>query len=91
MSERVTVIVTGGSSGIGLATAKLLRRAVAATSRSSARSADKLAAAEKELRAIATAAGQRIETRSATSPMFEQARDGDRLARRRRASGPTSS
>jgi 3-dehydrosphinganine reductase len=73
MSERVTVIVTGGSSGIGLAAA----RSYAARGCDVAivgRSADKLAAAEKELRAIATAAGQRIETRSADLAVFEQAR-----------------
>jgi 3-dehydrosphinganine reductase len=74
MSDRTTVIVTGGSSGIGLATAKLYASRgcdVAIIGRS----ADKLAAAEKELRAIATAPGQRIETRSADLSKFEQARD----------------
>jgi 3-dehydrosphinganine reductase len=73
MSERATVIVTGGSSGIGLATAKLYAARgydVAIVGRS----ADKLAAAERELRAIATAAGQRVETRSADLSVFDEAR-----------------
>jgi len=73
MSDRPTVIVTGGSSGIGLATAKLCAARgydVAIVGRS----ADKLAAAESELRAVATAAGQRIETRSADLSVFEEAR-----------------
>ena len=73
MSERTTVIVTGGSSGIGLATARLLAGRgydVAIVGRS----ADKLAAAEAELRAIATAPGQRVETRQADLSKFEQAR-----------------
>ncbi len=73
MSERVTVIVTGGSSGIGLATARLYA-ARGCDVAIVGRSADKLATAEKELRAIATAAGQRIETRSADLSVFEQAR-----------------
>lgn len=73
MSDRTTVIVTGGSSGIGLATAKLCAARgydVAIVGRS----ADKLAAAEKELRSLTTAPGQRIETRSADLSEFEQAR-----------------
>jgi 3-dehydrosphinganine reductase len=73
MSDRPTVIVTGGSSGIGLATAKLCAGRgydVAIVGRS----ADKLAAAEKELRAVATALGQRVETRSADLSVFEEAR-----------------
>ena len=80
MSERTTVIVTGGSSGIGLATAKLYASRghdVAIVGRS----ADKLATAESELRAIATAPGQRIETRAADLAQFEAAREAiDSLA-----------
>ncbi len=74
MSERTTVIVTGGSSGIGLATAKVYAGRgydVAIVGRS----AQKLASAEAELRAIATAPGQRIETRSADLSDFPQARE----------------
>jgi 3-dehydrosphinganine reductase len=74
MSQRPTVIITGGSSGIGLATAKLCAGRgydVAIV----ARSADKLAAAETELRALATGPGQRIETRQADLAKFDQARD----------------
>lgn len=73
MSERPTVIVTGGSSGIGLATAKLCAARgydVAIVGRS----AEKLAAAEATLRTVATAPGQRIETRSADLSVFEEAR-----------------
>jgi len=72
MSTRPTVIVTGGSSGIGLATAKLcVSRGydVAIV----ARSADKLAAAEAELRTLTTDPAQRIETRQADLAMFDQA------------------
>jgi len=74
VSQRPTVIVTGGSSGIGLATARLcVARGydVAIV----ARSAEKLAAAAAELRALATVPDQRIETRSADLSVFEQARD----------------
>lgn len=73
MGERPTVIVTGGSSGIGLATARLCAARgydVAIVGRS----ADRLAIAEKELRGIAVAPGQRIDTRSADLADFEQAR-----------------
>lgn len=73
MSERPTVIVTGGSSGIGLATAKLYA-ARGCDVAIVGRSADKLAAAERELRSVATAAGQRIATRSADLSVFEEAR-----------------
>jgi len=69
---RPTVIVTGGSSGIGLATAKICAARgydVAIVGRS----ADKLAAAAVELNALATASGQRILTRSADLSVFEQA------------------
>lgn len=72
MSGRTTVIITGGSSGIGLATAKLcVRRGydVAIVGRS----AEKLSAAGQELRALATAQGQRVETRSADLSDCEQA------------------
>jgi 3-dehydrosphinganine reductase len=74
VSERPTVIVTGGSSGIGLATARLCAARgydVAIV----ARSVEKLAAAEAELRKIATAPDQRVETRSADLADFEQARE----------------
>jgi 3-dehydrosphinganine reductase len=73
MSDRSTVIVTGGSSGIGLATAQLYAARgydVAIVGRS----ADKLASAASALRATATAPGQRIETRSADLSVFEEAR-----------------
>jgi len=73
MSERTTVIVTGGSSGIGLATAKLYA-ANGCDVAIVGRSADKLAAAEEELRAAAKGIGQRIETRSADLSVFEEAR-----------------
>ena len=73
MGERLGVIVTGGSSGIGLATARLFARRghdVAIV----ARSAEKLASAQVELRALATAPGQRVEARSADLSDFEAAR-----------------
>ncbi len=72
MSQRPTVIVTGGSSGIGLATAKVCAGRgydVAIIGRS----ADKLAAASAELNAVATTAGQRILTRSADLSVFAEA------------------
>ena len=74
MSDRPTLIVTGGSSGIGLATAKICASRgydVAIVGRS----ADKLAAAAAELNALATMPGQRILTRSADLSVFEQARE----------------
>lgn len=73
MSSRPTVIVTGGSSGIGLATAKLCAKRgydVAIVGRS----ADKLADAHLELTALATDPGQRIATRSADLSDLEAAR-----------------
>ncbi len=74
MAERPTVIVTGGSSGIGLATARLcVQRGydVAIVGRS----AEKLAAAKAELDALATDRAQRILTRSADLSVFEEARE----------------
>ena len=76
MPQRTSVIVTGGSSGIGLATAKLCAARgydVAIVGRS----AEKLAAAEKVLLAAASdvADGQRIVTRSADLSQFEAARE----------------
>ena len=73
MTDRPTVIVTGGSSGIGLATAKLYAQQgcdVAIVGRN----AEKLASAAKELQALAGAEGQRIETRSADLSDFDTAR-----------------
>ncbi len=73
MTERTSVIVTGGSSGIGLATAKLYASRgcdVAIVGRS----AEKLAAASAELHTVATAAGQRIATRQADLSDFVQAK-----------------
>ena len=73
MTERTSVIVTGGSSGMGLATARLyVRRGcdVAIIGRS----ADKLAAAIAELKAAATDSSQRIESRAADLSDFEEAR-----------------
>jgi 3-dehydrosphinganine reductase len=71
MGERRTVVVTGGSSGIGLATA------LAYASRGCdvaivGRSPDKLAAAEKLLRADSVV-GQRFATRAADLSAFEPA------------------
>ena len=74
MTQHTSVIVTGGSSGIGLATAKLCARRgydVAIVGRS----ADKLAAAVKELAAVAAHPEQRIETRAADLSNFEAARE----------------
>jgi len=70
--QRPTVIVTGGSSGIGLATAKICAGRgydVAIIGRS----AEKLAAAAVELNVLATAAGQRILTRAADLSVFAEA------------------
>jgi 3-dehydrosphinganine reductase len=72
VAERASVIVTGGSSGIGLATARLYATRgcdVAIVGRS----ADKLAAAQVELLGIATAQGQRIAARQADLSDFAQA------------------
>ena len=74
MAQRTRVIVTGGSSGIGLATA----RAYASRGCDVAilgRSADKLAAAAEVLRDAAPDADQRIGVRSADLSVFEAARD----------------
>ncbi|NTW28757.1 MAG: SDR family oxidoreductase [Coriobacteriia bacterium] len=73
MNERISVIVTGGSSGIGLATAKLYA-ARGGDVAIIGRSADKLAAAEKELRALCAGTDQRIATRAADLSDFEAAR-----------------
>ncbi len=73
MSERMSVIVTGGSSGIGLATARLYAKRgcdVAIVGRS----ADKLAAARTELLGVATSQGQRVETRQADLSDFDAAK-----------------
>ena len=69
---RLNVIITGGSSGIGLATARLY----AARGHNVAiigRSADKLATAQAELLVIARAEGQRVAVRRADCADFEQA------------------
>lgn len=74
MAERTTVIVTGGSSGIGLATATIYASRgchVAIIGRS----AEKLARAEQSLRAATIDAEQRIVTRSADLSVFESARE----------------
>jgi len=73
VTQRISVIVTGGSSGMGLATAKLYA-ARGCDVAIIGRSAGKLAAATSELRAIATAPGQRIESRAADLSNFEAAR-----------------
>lgn len=73
MSERTSVIVCGGSSGIGLATAKLyVQRGcdVAIVGRS----AEKLLAAEKELLSARVSAEQRVALRSADLADFESAK-----------------
>lgn len=74
MPQRTTVIVTGGSSGIGLATA-VLYAARGCDVAIIGRSAEKLARAEKTLRAAATDPDQRIATRSADLSIFESARE----------------
>ncbi|HEY5539983.1 MAG TPA: SDR family oxidoreductase [Coriobacteriia bacterium] len=74
MTERPRVIVTGGSSGIGLATA----RAYASHGYDVAiigRTPDRLASAEESLRASAAVPEQRIATRSADLSVFEAARE----------------
>ena len=74
MPQRTTVIVAGGSSGIGLATA-VLYAARGCDVAIIGRSAEKLAAAEKTLRAASTDPAQRIVTRAADLSVFESARD----------------
>jgi 3-dehydrosphinganine reductase len=72
VAERTSVIVTGGSSGIGLATARLYAGRgchVAIVGRS----AEKLATAQTELLGLATAEGQRVATRQADLSDFGQA------------------
>lgn len=73
MAERTGVIVTGGSSGIGLATARLYA-ARGCNIAIVGRSADKLEAASADLLGIATATGQRVATRQADLSDFEQAK-----------------
>lgn len=73
MTERTSVIVTGGSSGIGLATAKLYA-ARGCDVAIVGRNADRLAAAQAELRGIATDDGQLVVTRQADLSDFGQAR-----------------
>lgn len=79
MAERTSVVVAGGSSGIGLATARAYASRgydVAIIGRTPA----KLAAAEETLRGSVTT-GQRIATRTADLSVFEMARDAiDSLA-----------
>jgi 3-dehydrosphinganine reductase len=73
VAERTSVIVTGGSSGIGLATA-LLYASRGCDVAIIGRSADKLASAHSELLGIATAEGQRVATRQADLSEFESAK-----------------
>jgi 3-dehydrosphinganine reductase len=72
VTDRVSVIVTGGSSGIGLATARLYA-ARGCNVAIVGRSAEKLAAAKAELLGIVAADGQRIATRQADLSDFVQA------------------
>jgi 3-dehydrosphinganine reductase len=74
LAERTCVIVTGGSSGIGLATARLYR-ARGCDVAVIGRSAEKLAAAEAELLAIPADGTARVATRQADLSGFEQARE----------------
>jgi 3-dehydrosphinganine reductase len=74
VTERTSVIVTGGSSGIGLATARLYA-ARGCDVAIVGRSAERLGAAHTELRGIAIADGQRVVTRQADLSDFGQARD----------------
>lgn len=73
MSERTSVIVCGGSSGIGLATAKLYA-ARGCDVAIVGRGAEKLLAAEKELRSACVSAEQRICTHAADLSDFESAK-----------------
>jgi 3-dehydrosphinganine reductase len=73
VTERTSVIVTGGSSGIGLATARLYV-ARGCDVAIVGRSADKLEAAKVELLGIASSGGQRLAIRSADLSNFEEAR-----------------
>jgi len=78
--EPMRVVVTGGSSGIGLATA----RAYASLGHDVAvvgRTREKLEAAEQELRALTTRADQRVASRCADLADFDVAREAiDSLA-----------
>jgi 3-dehydrosphinganine reductase len=80
VTDRTSVVVTGGSSGIGLATA--LAYAVRGCDVAVlGRNAEKLALAEKALRATAVKPGQRIATRSADLSVCDDARNAiDSLA-----------
>jgi 3-dehydrosphinganine reductase len=72
VADRISVIVTGGSSGIGLATARLYATRgynVAIVGRS----AEKLAAAKAELLGVAVVEGQHVATRQADLSDFAQA------------------
>lgn len=74
MSARKTVVVTGGSSGIGLATAKAFAAAgedVAIV----ARNAEKLERASAELRSVCALPEQRIAFKSADLSQWEPTRD----------------
>lgn len=73
MPERTSVIVTGGSSGIGLATARLYA-ARGCDVAIVGRSAEKLAAAEAVLLGIDAGQDRRVVTRQADLSDFEQAK-----------------
>lgn len=74
MSARKTVVVTGGSSGIGLATAKQFAAAGADVA-IVARDADKLERAAIELRALCLLPEQRVTAVSADLSQWEATRD----------------